>query len=306
MSEPFHYLRVEDRVPRDVVHLVIGGAITVVEAKTFQDYENLWKVELREGVEKIGREAFTYCVNLTRVDCPSSLRTIDDVAFEGCYSLREVVLREGLRRIGVWAFWDCGVRRIAVPSSVAEIGARAFEGCQWLSRVNLVEGLLPTTFGSGFNDRIAFSDVDIEEYAVANRNTPEAATLAGGAVMVARGAFEYQRRIGISSMAIVVQTGAEGNVCTTVVNGGIEWDPERESPQLIILASPHLALMRPGDLKDFTDWVDLIAYTVPEAEGSDLEDEDFDEDEADQILGERVCGRIRDGFVDHLSMLLNY
>ena len=55
------------------------------------------KLIVKEGVERIGRETFMGCENLTSITLPKSLRTIDQYAFRGCTSLTEVIVPEGKR-----------------------------------------------------------------------------------------------------------------------------------------------------------------------------------------------------------------
>ena len=97
MDRPFYYRSAEDVVPRDVVHVIICGSVTVVPPRTFEARQNLLRVQLQEGVEEIGVKAFRGCRYLERVDFPSSIRTIHVKAFALCWRLSEVILREGLQ-----------------------------------------------------------------------------------------------------------------------------------------------------------------------------------------------------------------
>ena len=52
---------------------------------------------------------------------------------------------------------------------------------------------------------------------------------------------------------------------------GVEWDPANHSPHFI-MASPHLASMRPEELTNLTDAIDQVADTTRGAGPLDLED----------------------------------
>ena len=297
MDRLLYYRGAEDVVPRDVVHVIICGSVTIVPNCAFKGYQNLVRVQLQEGVKEIGAGAFRGCHELERVDCPSSMRRIHRGTFAMCLRLSEVILREGLQWIRYGAFYGCchGLEKITLPSSVVEIGDHAFSQCRQLSEVNLQEGLLRIG-EEAFKDcglrRIAVppSVVEIGEDAFTGCNNLEAVTLSGGMVMVARRAFfccPRLEQVAISSAAIIVEAGADGNGSVAAVSGGIERDPANDFPRLI-LASPHLASMRPGELSNLTDAIDRLADATQGAGGLDLAD------------GE-VSGRIRDGFDDHLS-----
>ena len=293
MDRPFYYRSAEDVVPRDVVHVIICGSVTVVPPRTFEARQNLLRVQLQDGVEEIGAKAFRGCRYLERVDFPSSIRTIHAKAFLLCWRLSGVILREGLRWIREKAFYGCGegTEKITVPSSVVEIGDGAFTRCRQLSELNLQEGL--RRIGKeAFKDcglrsiTVPPSVIDIGEDAFTGCDNLEAITLSGGMVMLERTAFRRCRRlerIAISSVAIIVDVN--GNVAS--VTGGIERDATHDFPRLI-LASPHLGSMRPQERRNVTDAIDQIAGTVQGVGGFYLADGD-------------VFGRIRECFANHLS-----
>ena len=100
------------------------------------------EVNLCDGLEEIGEEAFLNCTSLLRIDIPASVNSIGDSAFCGCSDLKEVNLCDGLEVIGEEAFRECtSLLRINIPASVNSIGDSAFWGCSDLKEVNLCDGL---------------------------------------------------------------------------------------------------------------------------------------------------------------------
>ena len=87
--------------------------IPVDEIKYYHNGQELTKLEIPSGVDKIGSYSFYKGVNLTSLTLPSSVTTIGGSAFEGC----------------------SGLTSLALPSSVTAIGGSAFEGCSGLTSI---------------------------------------------------------------------------------------------------------------------------------------------------------------------------
>ena len=87
--------------------------IPVDEIKYYHNGQELTKLEIPSGVDKIGSYSFYKGVNLTSLTLPSSVTSIDRSAFEGC----------------------SGLTSLALPSSVTAIGGSAFEGCSGLTSI---------------------------------------------------------------------------------------------------------------------------------------------------------------------------
>lgn len=65
------------------------------------------KYSIPNEVVKVGRNAFSFCVNLESVIVPEGVREIGRGAFGGCKNLKSIVLPESLQNIGEWAFSFC-------------------------------------------------------------------------------------------------------------------------------------------------------------------------------------------------------
>ena len=83
--------------------IVIGSQVTFIPRDAFEDFENITSLELPEG-----------------------LMTIQDYAFSGCEKLQNLKLPVSLRRIENSAFSRCGFEKIEIPESVERIGDYAF------------------------------------------------------------------------------------------------------------------------------------------------------------------------------------
>ena len=91
-------------------------------------------------VAEISYGAFKECTNLAKIDIPEGVTKIGECAFEGCTSLVEINISESVTEIGYNAFADCTkLTGVVIPKSVVEIGFAAFSGCSNLLSVVIPE-----------------------------------------------------------------------------------------------------------------------------------------------------------------------
>lgn len=129
--------------------VVIGEGITRLGAHSFAGYENITEITLPEGLDSIGALAME-CVNVTELNLPSTLTTIED------YGLK-----------GLW-----NVETLHIPASVTYIGANALSYMQSLSEFTVDEdnsryvsedGVIYT---NGYSELVAFPGYGKTEYVV--------------------------------------------------------------------------------------------------------------------------------------------
>ena len=113
------------RIPVDVI-------------KYYQNGQELTKLEIPFGVDRIGDCSFYKGANLTSVTIPSSVTSIGSVAFGNCSGLTSVTIPSSVTSIGSSAFSGCsGLTSVTIPSSVTSIGWSAFSGCSGLTSVTI-------------------------------------------------------------------------------------------------------------------------------------------------------------------------
>lgn len=101
---------------------------------------SLQEVILPDGLEKICSEAFYACRNLTVINIPSSLRTIENNAFAFCSSLVFEDLDLGmLESIGKSAFYDCTINHLVVKGEALNRKEK-LEGVKHLNKITFAEG----------------------------------------------------------------------------------------------------------------------------------------------------------------------
>lgn len=139
-------------------------------------------VEIADGLETIGQEAFSNCEQLSRLSLPSTLVTIESSAFNNCRRLAGITIPASVKTIGNNALSGCynletievadgneayeslggnviierktktlllGCKNSTIPDGVVSIGAGAFNNCQ------IAEIQFPETVKSIGNDAFA-------------------------------------------------------------------------------------------------------------------------------------------------------
>lgn len=79
------------------------SALTRIGGNAFDGCSSLTKIDLPEGLARIGDRCFSEG-GLEEVVLPASVRMVEASAFESCSRLRSVRLNEGLERLGERAF----------------------------------------------------------------------------------------------------------------------------------------------------------------------------------------------------------
>lgn len=81
-------------------------------------------------VIRIGNSAFYSCPDLTMVDIPEGVTSINDYAFYFCTSLEVLELPNSLERIGIMSLHNCSsLTSLYIPRNLTEIGRNALGGC---------------------------------------------------------------------------------------------------------------------------------------------------------------------------------
>ena len=137
--------------------LTLDGALTFSGTGSIKDYpydstdqrvlapweyyeEEVKKLNVGEGITRIGTYNFCDMVNLTSVSLPSTLREIGKSAFSYNKSLESIVIPDGVTMLEDCAFRDCDrLITITIPASVQQIGTAVFTDCDNLTSI-IIEG----------------------------------------------------------------------------------------------------------------------------------------------------------------------
>ena len=100
----------------DATMIIVPKTVTTIGSLAFSRRSKLKKVQLPEGLERIGRDAFSDCDALEEVTIPASVKTIDPYAFARCDGLKKVSFLGIPEHIARTTFSDCdNLMSIIVP-----------------------------------------------------------------------------------------------------------------------------------------------------------------------------------------------
>jgi hypothetical protein len=133
--------------PRDVVSVMVDPSVTSIPANAFFQCKKLAEVELCEGLVEIGEHSFRWCSHsITKINIPTSLRRINDMAFEN--SLRTPIrLHDDIESIGATAFANCIFTNFRVPPLITVIHNCMLLMCKSMFSLELPENV--TEIGNG-------------------------------------------------------------------------------------------------------------------------------------------------------------
>lgn len=117
--------------------LTISGSGDIYN-DAFRDRNDIYTVNIENGVTSIGNRAFYNCTSLTSVTIPDSVTSIGNRAFCECTSLTSIIIPDSVTSIGGYAFNNCtSLTSVTIPDSVTSIGESAFNLCTSLTSVTL-------------------------------------------------------------------------------------------------------------------------------------------------------------------------
>ncbi|MBR4504538.1 MAG: leucine-rich repeat domain-containing protein [Candidatus Methanomethylophilaceae archaeon] len=120
-----------------------GGVLYSKDGKTLIRFPGgiSGSFEVPNGVEIIGKAAFSDCEGIKSVSMGSVIEIGDD-AFRGCSELGSAELGQNLVSLGKYSFMGCAsLRSIFLPDSVRKIGTWVFGECSSLTEASIPDGL---------------------------------------------------------------------------------------------------------------------------------------------------------------------
>lgn len=120
--------------------IVIPKTVEIIEAGAFHSSESLREIifEKNSNLRLIGRSAFYWSREISKIDFPNKLEVIGESAFSGCTNLKDVVFPDSLVEIQDGAFSYCkNLVKIELKDNLISIGKKAFRSCEKLEQVKI-------------------------------------------------------------------------------------------------------------------------------------------------------------------------
>lgn len=103
----------------------------------FDECYSLQSVSIPSHWEEIPSGYFWGCHDLTTIDIPEGIITLEDVCLCQCWSLKEVFLPSTLKTIKHGVFYRDAIESITIPENVETIEDQAFAYCNYLKEVHI-------------------------------------------------------------------------------------------------------------------------------------------------------------------------
>lgn len=117
-----------------------GKKILSIGEGCFSKLEELEEVVLPPALEVISTRAFDECCNLKKINFPSNLKVIGDLAFYKT-ALQNIHFPSSLFYIGEFSFSNTDIEKITLPGNMVSIGHYAFCNCKKLREVYFSDGI---------------------------------------------------------------------------------------------------------------------------------------------------------------------
>jgi hypothetical protein len=122
----------------DIPNTINGYPVIAIGSGAFSYNANLTKVNIPSTVLSIETNAFAYCTGLQSATLPSIMASVGDGAFSSCLALTNITIPGSVTNTGAAAFSGCsGLRTATIESGVTNIGSQMFEYCTALCNVTI-------------------------------------------------------------------------------------------------------------------------------------------------------------------------
>ncbi len=113
-------------VKDNIIRIEVEDGVTRVGNHAFTSCSRVTRLSLPDSLESIGEFAFNGCDSLNNVYIPDRVETIDSYAFNYCEKLSDFLMGKNVKKIGEYAFSNTALKYSFVPRDIKSIGTRAF------------------------------------------------------------------------------------------------------------------------------------------------------------------------------------
>ena len=151
--------------------VIVDECTKTIDYSAFADCNNLYEIEIPQGVVNIGEKAFARLDNLKNIDIPDSVTNITTLAFYRCNGLVSVQVPGSVTAIKNGTFRECNnLKKVILGEGVAKIEGSAFVFCSSLEQIKLPQSLM--SIGSGaFDNCTSLISVELPDNAIISSDT---------------------------------------------------------------------------------------------------------------------------------------
>ena len=151
--------------------VIVDECTKTIDYYAFADCNNLYEIEIPQGVVNIGEKAFARLDNLKNIDIPDSVTNITTLAFYRCNGLVSVQVPGSVTAIKNGTFRECNnLKKVILNEGVAKIEDSAFVFCSSLEQIKLPQSLM--SIGSGaFDNCTSLISVELPDNAIISSST---------------------------------------------------------------------------------------------------------------------------------------
>ena len=151
--------------------VIVDECTKTIDYSAFADCNNLYEIEIPQGVVNIGEKAFERLDNLKNIDIPDSVTNITTLAFYRCNGLVSVQVPGSVTAIKNGTFRECNnLKKVILTEGLTKIDGSAFIFCSSLEQIKLPQSLM--SIGSGaFDNCTSLISVELPDNAIISSNT---------------------------------------------------------------------------------------------------------------------------------------
>ena len=125
----------------DTEYTILDGCISL-QNNSFRGNNNITTLNMPLSLETINSSAISYANKLVNINMNEKATKIADNAFKSCSNLKNITYPNTIESIGDYAFNSTKITTLNIPQTVKSIGKNAFAGCSSItSEVVIPEGI---------------------------------------------------------------------------------------------------------------------------------------------------------------------
>ena len=129
--------------PKTLTEFTVPDGVETIGKRAFSNCKKLKEITITEGVTVIEGYAFSNCSSLETITLPGSLKHIRTCVFSDCTELKNIVIPDSVTSIGVSAFNNCsGLKSVKLPEKLKNIRDFLFHGCSDMENVTIPDGVV--------------------------------------------------------------------------------------------------------------------------------------------------------------------